>query len=242
MPALGALRGLKAISEWAERDDWSPWAGAAMREHIGKAVEDAGLPPEKLEEMLGEDAVSLAMASALEDLATWRGGTGDRNLVDDLLARRGWKEMAPVRRYLAATRDSVMSLYRIEEVEPDSHVIARDLLRGGEPVRLEDREVTHNADEGDAMAARVTHLPSAGNRFGLAMLVYSPDAAEALQPLCLAPEILTTAIGAPLDVRWPAVRDKDGDAALEDLLTFAAPVFTRHWILDRMGVFGGEDG
>ena len=56
-----------------------------------------------------------------------------RNVVDDYLKRRAWKEPAAIKRYLEALRRSTMSVYEVIDTTPGSHFVVRDLVRGGEP-------------------------------------------------------------------------------------------------------------
>ena len=59
-----------------------------------------------------------------------------RNIVDDYLKRRGWNESASNKAYMRALRSSVMSLYEISDIVREESFLARDLVRGGEPIRV----------------------------------------------------------------------------------------------------------
>src|SRR3546814_3364576 len=78
---------------------------------------------------------------AFEDLLT-RTIQPDRNIVDDYIRRRGWNESGPTQIYLRALRSSVMSLHEVSEVEPGSGFLVRDLIRGGEPLRVSERSAS----------------------------------------------------------------------------------------------------
>ena len=78
-----------------------------------------------------------------------------RNVIDDYLKRRGWKEPAPVRHYLEALRRSVMSLYEVVGTTPGRHFMARDLIRGGEPIQVKDKLASQSLAQWDRMAARM---------------------------------------------------------------------------------------
>ena len=43
-------------------------------------------------------------------------GSSERNVADEYLKRRGWKESAGARAYIRAQRTSVMSLYEVSDV------------------------------------------------------------------------------------------------------------------------------
>lgn len=56
---------------------------------------------------------------------------------------------------MAALRSSVMSLYEVSDVVRDQSFLARDLLRGGTPVRISEKSATHSLKQWDRLAARV---------------------------------------------------------------------------------------
>jgi hypothetical protein len=66
-----------------------------------------------------------------EDFLSRRLPPDDRNIIDDYLKRRGWRESVPGRRYLQQLRDSVLSLYEVVGVSPGHHCDLRDLVRSG---------------------------------------------------------------------------------------------------------------
>ena len=59
--------------------------------------------------------------------------------MDDYLKRRGWKESVTTREYMAGLRRSVLSLDEVSEVAPGESMALRDLIRGGDPVRVTER-------------------------------------------------------------------------------------------------------
>ena len=95
-----------------------------------------------------------AMDCAFEDCCTvtWEDGS---NLATDYLKRRGWKETATNRAYIEALRDSVMSLHEVSDVRPGENFLARDLVRGGDPVRVTERTATKTLVAWDIIAARI---------------------------------------------------------------------------------------
>jgi len=56
---------------------------------------------------------------------------GDRNMVDDYLKRRGYKESASAKAYMKAIRNAVMSLYEVSDIVPGRS--SREIL-GAEPI------------------------------------------------------------------------------------------------------------
>jgi hypothetical protein len=90
---------------------------------------------------------------AFEDLVS--AGRAERNIADDYLKRRGWKESAGTRAYIEALRRSSMSLYEVSDIISGVSFPARDLVRGGDPVRVFERSATRSLSQWDRIAARV---------------------------------------------------------------------------------------
>jgi len=90
-----------------------------------------------------------------EDFISRRLPPDDKNIIDDYLKRRGWRESVPGRRYLQQLRDSVLSLYEVVEVSPGHHCDLRDLVRDGKAFRVYERMGTQNLVKWDRIAARV---------------------------------------------------------------------------------------
>jgi predicted RNA-binding protein YlqC (UPF0109 family) len=56
---------------------------------------------------------------------------------------------------MAALRSSVMSLYEVSAIVPGESFLARDLVRGGDAVRVSQRSATKSLRQWDRIAARV---------------------------------------------------------------------------------------
>jgi hypothetical protein len=67
-----------------------------------------------LAEIIGDHWMSTLWGCAFEDLVS--AGRAERNVADDYLKRRGWKESAGTRAYIAALRRSSMSLYEVSDI------------------------------------------------------------------------------------------------------------------------------
>src|SRR5262249_26087132 len=100
-----------------------------------------------------------------------------RNVVDDYLKRRGWKESASARAYMSALRRSVMSLYEVSDIIRDTSFRARDLMRGGDPILISERLATRSLKQWDRIAARVVRIGSQMLISG-AVLPYDHEASE----------------------------------------------------------------
>ncbi len=74
----------------------------------------------ELADIIGDDGMTVLWGCAFEDFVS--SGSGERNVADDHLKRRGWKESAGARAYLRALRTSVMSLYEVSD-EPKEGIL-----------------------------------------------------------------------------------------------------------------------
>ena len=59
------------------------------------------------------------------------------------------------KRFLEAMRRSVMRLYEVTDTVPGRHLVVTDLVRGGDPIVVEERMGSRSAARWDRMAARV---------------------------------------------------------------------------------------
>jgi len=78
-----------------------------------------------------------------------------RNIADDYLRRRGWKESVSTREYIAGLRRSVISLYEVSGIVPGESMLLRDLVRGGEPVRVWEKSGSQGLRPWDRIATRL---------------------------------------------------------------------------------------
>ncbi len=138
MSAPGSDRAIVSIAKWARRDEWCERLDWIIDAHFGPILAAINLPVEDLPEILSE-GFSALFGCVLEDFLTCGFGPDQHSIVDDYLKRRGFREPAPVRSYLRALRRSVMSAYQVEATAPGSHIVLRDLIRNGDPIRVEDK-------------------------------------------------------------------------------------------------------
>lgn len=169
---------LAGLQKWVAREDWRDAFRETVDMHLGEACADAGIALEDLGEVIGDHHATVAFACAFEDFLT-RDLDDGRNVADDYLRRRGWNESVATRAYIAGLRSSVMSLYEISDIVLDQSFLARDLVRGGEPVRVNEKSGTHYLKPWDRIAARIVQV---GPRTEMAggSLPFSHEASEAL--------------------------------------------------------------
>jgi hypothetical protein len=154
----GFHKAIKLLSNWMQRDEWRAEFLSVLEDHIDPACEEFNVAMEYLEDEIGWEFAEMATACAVEDFFTAVYEPGGRNLIEDYLKRRGWKESAPVKNCLHALRRSVASLYEVTETVPKSHLFVRDLVRGGEPIRLDDREMASLVVKWDRFAMRLMNI------------------------------------------------------------------------------------
>jgi hypothetical protein len=224
---------LQGLMKWSTRDPWRDRFDQVLEDHLLPACEETGSTTDDIVSIVGEDLfMSTVWACAFEDFLTWEFEDG-ANVVDEYLKRRGWKEPASVRTYLAALRNATMSLYEVSGIVPGESFRARDLARGGEPVLISERSATRSLKPWDRIAARVVQVGSK-MQIGGGVLLYETGTAE-------------TCIEALQELRKrskpkqrkssKATRQVLGDAAAAELvstetLRAISPMFTTFWLVD----------
>ena len=124
------------------------WRGAleeARADHRGPAMEPFGLEVEETGGRGDRRAArrplgGVLFGGAFEDRLPRRFEPGGQTLVEDDLKRRGGSaEAAAAKASMRARRASAVSLSEASKIVPGRLVLARDLVRGGEPVRVTTR-------------------------------------------------------------------------------------------------------
>jgi hypothetical protein len=150
---------LKGLMKWLGREEWRRPYNGLIERHLGPPCERAGIAFHELADKIGGEHVGILWGCMFEDFLAFD-LDDDSNIVDDYLKRRGWKESVPNKRYMMALRSSVMSLYEVSNIVRDQSFLARDLLRGGEPVRISEKSATRSLKQWDLIAARVVPMGS----------------------------------------------------------------------------------
>ena len=68
------------------------------------------------------------------------------------LRRRGWKESAGTRDYIAALRRTSIRLFEVSDIMPGEGMALRDLLHGGDPVRVWEKSGSRGVRQWDRIA------------------------------------------------------------------------------------------
>jgi hypothetical protein len=169
---------LSGLMKWVDRKDWSEPFAELLALHFEPACEAVGISVEELPDILDQHHSDTLWGCVFEDFLTSDMQDGS-NIADEYLKRRGWKESPTNKRYIAALRSSVMSLYEVSDIVLDQSFLARDLLRGGEPVRVSERSATRYFKPWDRIAARIVPI---GDRFQMSggALRFRHEASEKL--------------------------------------------------------------
>ncbi|MDX8442026.1 hypothetical protein [Mesorhizobium australafricanum] len=217
MPASHDLSGLM---KFLRRDEWLECFEGVFDEHFGPILDEGEAEFEDLAEVLGDHWANTLWGCAFEDFLTQDFEGEPTNIVDAYLKRRGWKESAQSRAYMAALSTSVMSLYEVSNVIPGTSFVARDLIRDSEPITVSEGSATKTLKQWDRLAARI--VPVMGkNIMSGGVLPFTPQASETLF------DGLKGLFGKRNAKKLPAVKDEE--------LQAAASMFTLSWLFDTLG-------
>jgi hypothetical protein len=232
---MTSARPLQGLIKWLTRAEWRDRFGEVFDDHLLPACRHTGLDSQEVIAILGEDwFMTTVWGCAFEDFLNREGGANGSNIVDNYLKRRGWKEGASARAYMSALRTSVMSLYEISDIVPDTSFRARDLVRGGDPILISERSATRSLKQWDRIAARVIQVGSQTHISG-AVLPYDRDASEQVLKLLRS---ATKRASQEQQKFANLVGRTTNDPAIVDafsqteVLRAAAPAITTLWLID----------
>jgi len=215
------------LASWLQREEWREPLAEVFVEHVGPACHDAGIDIDDLEEVIGREAFIDAWGSACEDFITRMLDDG-RNVAENYLKRRGWKESPANRDFIQALRRSVVSLYEVVAVERGRHFTVRDLIRGGEPVQVDEPERSRQMEQGEILVLRLFRVRRR-LRTSEIILVLAPPYAEGLQAFVTAAEAEAAPIASDIGGS-DDVAEIEAATSLEVVLPGAAPIFTDIWL------------
>jgi hypothetical protein len=227
---------LQGLMKWLTREQWRDRFAEVYGDHLAPSCDQIDLDVDEIIAILGKDwFMSTVWGCAFEDFLTQEFEDG-ANIVDDYLKRRGWKEDASTRIYMAALRTSVMSLYEVSDIVRETSFRARDLVRGGEPVLISERSATRSLKPWDRIATRVVQVGSKTQISG-AILPFDRDLSEQLLRLLrkLAKRAgqerqkLADQVGVGVD--HPTIASGLSQTAV---LRAEAPTITTLWLIDAI--------
>jgi hypothetical protein len=228
-------KAIRNIMRWAERPEWAGEQAAVFEAHLKPLCERIGISQGQLGEELEQHGYNgMVLGIVFEDFLSRQLPPDGRNIIDDYLKRRGWRETVPGRRYLQQIRDSVLSLYEVVEVSPGQHCDLRDLVRdqGDETIRVFERMGTQNLVKWDRIAGRVLTLN--GRRiFSGGILPFPRESAQSL--LELLSDAQQKFAGNPLEVADEAIREAMSSALNPaEFLRQSCPAFTSIWLMHTL--------
>jgi hypothetical protein len=94
--------------KWSQRREWRDNFETALERHVGPACRSAGIGLDELAEIIGDHWMSTLWGCVFEDLVS--AGRAERNVADDYLKRRGWKESAGTRAASGSERTMLWSV------------------------------------------------------------------------------------------------------------------------------------
>ncbi len=217
------------LMDWAERPEWVDEKNGIYDRNIADAADFLDMEVEEILTMLDQHGLlHMLFGFSFEDLATYRFTSDGRNLIEDFLDRRGWREGVRGRRYLRQLGESVLSLYEVQSVVTGSHCDVVDLVRGGKPVRVYEKSGTSNLAPWDRIGARI--LPGSGKSlFSGVILPYSHDSGEMLLSILLNTQ--DKARAALTKSKMPTqLADKLNAVIKADFLEHSSTAFSQIWL------------
>ncbi|MDH3582434.1 MAG: hypothetical protein OEM91_17645, partial [Hyphomicrobiales bacterium] len=155
MPSAHSLNGLM---KWLAKEPWRAAFEELLDDHVRSVLDEHDLQSfDELGGLIDAHWAMILWGCAFEDFLT-KEVEDAGNIVDDYLKRRGWKESAGNKAYMSGLKASVMSLYEISDIEAGRSFLARDLIRGGEPVRVSERTATKTLKPWDRVALRIVDV------------------------------------------------------------------------------------
>jgi len=226
---------LSGLMKWLTHEEWREPFADVLDLHLGPACEDYEMEFEEIAEVIGDHAAMTLWGCAFEDFLTQAIEPDGRNIVEDYLKRRSWKESAGNRRYMEALRDSCMSLYEVSEIVPGQSFLARDLLRGGEPIRVSEHSATKSLKVWDKIGARIVEV-AGKNILAGGLLPFRPSAATLLMEELKAARQQARREFRKLtkEAQLPKATREDGQIADLLFLATAAPIFSTIWLEDAL--------
>jgi len=165
----------EGLAKWMTRGPWPEHFQVAIDDHMGAYCEFHDIDSfEELADRIGGHWVTTLNDMAMNDFLGRE--TEDGNAVELYLKRRGWRETAIARAYLEGIRDSVVSLYEVSDIRPGDSFLARDLILGGDPVRVRERTATKTMAPWEQFAMRIVEVRGSRILAG-GLLPFEPDLA-----------------------------------------------------------------
>ena len=224
-------KAVRNIKKWADRSEWSDELSIVFDAHFATVRENVDISQEALHQYIAEsDYGGMLFGVMFEDFLSRRLSPRNKNIIDDYLARSGWRESVVGRRYLQQLRDSVLSVYEVVAVSPGKYCELADLVRGGKIIRVHEHMGTQNMVKWDRIAARVLEM-NGKHAFSGGILLFPRQASQDLLGLL-------SNLRKQFDKKHPGKRKKgaktnrlSSENPDDVLLRDACPAFTSIWLV-----------
>ena len=226
----GADKAIDNLMRWSEKEDWTYYREQVFAEHFDMICDRFGTTEEEIAKLLG-DSFGMVFGCVLEDFFTARFGDEGDNIIDDYLKRRGWREKIPAKRYLAAMRDSTLSLYEVVDLDPGHSMTVRDLVLGGDPITVEEKLGSESAARWDRIAGRIVTVNKKVYFTGSLLLFPHEVADEVLSGIEEMVKSHKKRLQREAKKQGEPADFKDRDLR-EMFLHASARLFTRTWLID----------
>jgi len=145
------------LQKWSARPEWQDNFTELLARHLEPVCERFDLDEDSFWHLFPEGFEMVMMTYVFEDLVTETFPDG-RNLADEYLKRRGWKESATTRNYIRALKESRIRIYEISGIEKNRGFFARDILEKADPVWVSEKLGTHYLLPWDQVAGRLLNV------------------------------------------------------------------------------------
>jgi len=231
MRISGADKAIDNLIKWSAKEDWNSFREQVFAAHFDMICDRFDTTKEEIADLLG-DSFGMVFGCVLEDFFTARfGDEGEKNVIDDYLRRRGWREKVPAKRYLEAVRDSVLSLYEVVDLDPGHSLTVRDLVLGGDPITVAEKLGSETAVRWDRIAGRIVTVNKKVYFTGSLLLFPHEVADEVLSGIEEMVKSLKKKLQRQAKKQGEPADIKDRDLR-EMFLHASARLFTRTWLID----------
>lgn len=228
-----SARAIERVVAFAARSGrWKRLCQRVFDEHLNPVCDATGMDLDGIAGLLGENWQTIEMC-AFEDFLSRHEGPNARSVLDAYLEEDGARCPVAEREYLEALRHSLFSLYEVTEVRPERGVVVRDLLRGGDPIEVDERLGSYDIVRWDRLAARVIAI-GGRNCFSSGILLFDAAAVDTLLKGLPSIEEEDDLIGLSEEPELASLADEPDMSAL---LEAAAPAITNAWMalaIDRL--------
>jgi hypothetical protein len=153
--AMPSAQSLNGLIKWLSKEPWRSAFEERLELHAGRVLYDYDIESfDELGGLIGAHWAMTVWGCAFEDFLT-REVEGAGYIIDDYLKRRGWNETAGNKAYMRGLKSSVLSVYELSDIVPGKSFLARDMIRGGEAVRVRERTATKSFRTWDRVAMRI---------------------------------------------------------------------------------------